>query len=250
MAFVPRLRYGSRVASLGDSVERRVEFVTRLEALAGAVAGRVVLDLGCGRHALWTRAYVARGARVVAVELDPVRTREARARLAAEPPAGAGTVLGVLRGDGQHLPLADGVVAFVHCAQVLEHVASPEAFLRELRRVLVPGGSCYLTAINRLAFRDPHFGVVGVNWLPRRLADRVLGWIGAVNPEGQALSAMHYFTRGGFARLCGRSGLEVVDDLKRRERLARHGRVAGTLADLWGVVLRSAAFHVVVRRPG
>lgn len=235
--------------SLGDSIERRVDFVAGLEALTGGLGGLPVLDLGCGRHALWTRAYVARGARVVAVELQAERCREALARLRAEPPGGAGRVLGVLRGNGEHLPLASDSVAFVHCAQVLEHVSSPEAFLAELRRVLVPGGHAYLTAINRLALRDPHFGVVGVNYLPRGVADRVLDWVGATNPEGQSLSEMHYFSRRGFRRLCGASGLEMVADLKRRERLARHGAVSGRLADLWGTAVRSAAFHLLIRRP-
>lgn len=235
--------------SLGDSLERRIDFVGRLEALAGPVRARVVLDLGCGRHALWSRAYAARGAHVVAVELAPERCREAVARLAAAPPAPPGRVLGVLRGDGEHLPLAPASVTFVHCAQVLEHVASPDAFLAELRRVLAPGGHAYLTAINRLAFRDPHFGVRGVNYLPRPLGDRVLDWLGAVNPEGQALSRMHYFTRGGFRRLCAASGLEAIADLKREERRARHGRLGGWLADVWGGSVQSAAFHLLLRRP-
>ncbi|HLY36857.1 MAG TPA: class I SAM-dependent methyltransferase [Candidatus Binatia bacterium] len=235
------------MASLGDSVERRIDFVTDVETLAGPVRGRTVLDLGCGRHALWTRAYVARGARVVAVELDPARCREAQERLASAPPAGDGRVLGIARGDGERLPLASATADFIHCAQVLEHVRSPAAFLAELRRVLVPGGHAYVTAINRFAFRDPHFGVVGVNYLPRRVADRVLAAVGATNPEGQALSAMHYFSRAGFRRLCARHGLDTIVDLKRRERLARHGHVAGRLADAWGTAVRSAAFHVLVR---
>ena len=236
------------MASLGDSVERREKFVARLEALAGPVRGVRVLDLGCGRQALWTRAYVARGARVVALELDPARCREAVRRLAENPPRGAGSVLGIVRGDGEYLPLGDGAVDFVHCAQVLEHVRSPRAFLAELGRVLVPGGHAYVTAISRMALRDPHFGVVGVNYLPRALADRLLALVGAENPEGQPLSAMHYFSRAGFRRLCAANGLDVVDDLKRSERLARHGAVAGRLADLWGTAVRSPAFHVLVRR--
>ena len=237
------------MASLGDSIERRVEFIDRLEPLAGGLRDRLVLDLGCGRHALWSRAYAARGARVLAVELDAVRCREAVGRLAAAPPGGTGRVLAVVRGDGERLPVATAAVDFVHCAQVLEHVRSPQAFLGELRRVLVPGGQAYVTAINRHALRDPHFGVIGVNYLPRRLADHVLALVGAENPEGQPLSAMHYFSRAGFRRLCAASGLEVVADLKRRERIGRHGPVAGWLADVWGGAVRSAAFHMLVRRP-
>src|SRR5262249_9152967 len=101
-----------RLASLGDSVERRVQVGARLEALAGPVAGSVVLDLGCGRQALWTRAYVARGARVVGIELDPARCREAASALTAAPPAGSGVVLGIVRGDGEHIPLATGTARF------------------------------------------------------------------------------------------------------------------------------------------
>jgi ubiquinone/menaquinone biosynthesis C-methylase UbiE len=237
------------VASLGDSIERRMEFIVRLEGLTGPLVGRAVLDLGCGRHALWSRAYARRGARVVGVELDPGRCREAVATIAAAGERGPGGVLGVVRGDGERLPLTSASVAFVHCAQVLEHVASPARFLSELRRVLVPGGCAYLTAINRFALRDPHFGVVGVNYLPRGVGERVLAAIGAENPEGQRLSRMHYFSRRGFRRLCAGSGLEVAADLKREERLAKHGAVAGRLADLWGAAVRSAAFHMVVRRP-
>ena len=237
------------MASLGDSVERRIEFIAELEPLAAAVGGQVVVDLGCGREALWTRAYAARSARVVAVEIDPVRCREAAGRLANAAASTGGQVLGVVRADGEHLPLATASAMFVHCAQVLEHVERPARFLGELARVLAPGGHAYLTAINRYALRDPHFGVRGVNYLPRRLADRLLEWMGAENPEGQPLSAMHYFTRGALARLCAENGLELVADLKRRERLARHGAVAGRLADLWGTWLRSPAFHVLLRRP-
>jgi SAM-dependent methyltransferase len=233
--------------SLGDSVERRIEFIDRLEAQAGPIAGRVVLDLGCGRLALWTRAYVRSGARVVAVELDPDRCREAAARMAGAPADGPGRALGVLRADGERLPLRSRSVAFIHCAQVLEHVASPAGFLRELRRVLAPGGHAYLTIINRFALRDPHFGVVGVNYLPRHFADRVLGWLGAINPEGQPLARMHYFSRRDFRRLCAANGLDLVVDLKRRARLERSGPLAGRLADAWGTV-RNVAFHTVVRR--
>jgi hypothetical protein len=59
---------------------------------------------------------------------------------------------------------------------------------------------------------------------------------------------MHYFSRASFRRLCATSGLELVDDLKRSERLARHGMLGGRVADLWGTAARSGAFHMLVRR--
>src|SRR5437764_8992746 len=107
------------MASLGDSIERRIEFIDRLQPLTGTLRDALVLDLGCGRHALWSRAYAGRGARVLAIEIDPVRCREAVGRLAAALASGSGRVLAVTRGDGERLPVATAAVDFVHCAQVL-----------------------------------------------------------------------------------------------------------------------------------
>src|SRR5262245_6411381 len=113
-----------------DPIARRIEFVARMEARIGSLAGRNVLDLGCGREALWTRAYVARGARVLALEIDPGRCRDAVTRLRevrpdADAASTGGRVLTVVRGDGERLPFPAASFAFVHCAQVLEHVRSP-----------------------------------------------------------------------------------------------------------------------------
>ena len=47
--------------------------------------------------------------------------------------------------DGQHLPFADATFDGALCSQVLEHVFEPEAFLREMRRVLRDDGVLLLT---------------------------------------------------------------------------------------------------------
>jgi SAM-dependent methyltransferase len=46
---------------------------------------------------------------------------------------------------GARLPLSDGEAGTVLCTETLEHVGEPAAFLRELRRVLSPGGRLILT---------------------------------------------------------------------------------------------------------
>ena len=203
--------------------------------------GDRILDLGCAAGAL-THFLASHGADVVGVDLEPRAIEKARSLFP-----------GLRFAQASVAALPFGPESFVKAVagDLVEHLddETARAMLAELRRVLVPGGHAYVTAINRRAFRDPHFGVVGVNYLPRRLADRVLDLLGAANPEGQALSAMHYFSRAGFRRLCAESAMECVADLKRRERLARHGAVAGRLADLWGAGVRSAAFHMLLRRP-
>ncbi|HNT74102.1 MAG TPA: class I SAM-dependent methyltransferase [Anaerolineae bacterium] len=48
--------------------------------------------------------------------------------------------------DLEQLPFADGSYDAVICTQVLEHVKRPQVVLREMARVLRPGGELYLTA--------------------------------------------------------------------------------------------------------
>jgi SAM-dependent methyltransferase len=60
--------------------------------------------------------------------------------------------------DGEKLPFADASFDFVSCNHVLEHIFETEKFLREIRRVLQPGGLAVVSVpncaawMNRLAF--------------------------------------------------------------------------------------------------
>jgi ubiquinone/menaquinone biosynthesis C-methylase UbiE len=59
--------------------------------------------------------------------------------------------------DGACLPLADDSFDVIICAEVLEHVTSPEKILSEISRVLSPGGRAYITAPFLFPIHaDPH----------------------------------------------------------------------------------------------
>lgn len=98
-----------------------------LGALLPQLSGEVV-DVGCGRMPY--RALVP-AARYVGVDVDTPVTRE----------LGAADMYY----DGRTLPFPAASFDGALCSQVLEHVFTPEEFLREIGRVLRPGGRLVLT---------------------------------------------------------------------------------------------------------
>jgi len=105
----------------------RRELHAAMRELGPQLAERV-LDVGCGdrpyEKLVGAQAYVG-------LEID---TPESRARGKAD-----------AYYDGRSFPFEDGAFGGVLCNQVLEHVFEPEAFVREIARVLADGGRLLLT---------------------------------------------------------------------------------------------------------
>jgi SAM-dependent methyltransferase len=112
-----------------------------LRRLLPALPGPEVLNAGAGAGSL-TLKLAARGLRVTSVDASPelcMWTSEAlRAR-------GLEEVNPVMAGDLERLDLPDAAFDAAVCAEVLEHLDDDAAALRELHRVLRPGGLLLLT---------------------------------------------------------------------------------------------------------
>lgn len=181
-----------------------------IERYGGALKGRHVLDVGSGMGGTSVALGLA-GAVPLAFEYnraycDIIRRRAARYALG----------LPVVNGAGERLPFADGCFDLAICWDVVEHVQCPDALLAELARVVCPGGRVVLTVINRYAFRDPHYHMPFLNWLPRAVAEWVIERRGRSKGESafrdrQRLSEMHYFTISGFRRLAEGHGFRMGD---------------------------------------
>ncbi|HZR52852.1 MAG TPA: methyltransferase domain-containing protein [Streptosporangiaceae bacterium] len=145
-------------------------------------AGDRVLDLGCGggRHAY---EVYRRGGRVVAFDLDPGELTPVRGMfgaMAAEGEVPDGACAQAASGDGTSMPFRDDAFDVVIAAEILEHVLDDQRAMRELARVLRPGG--------RAAITVPAF-------LPERIC-----W---------ALSAEYHEVPGGHVRIYTRVELEA-----------------------------------------
>jgi SAM-dependent methyltransferase len=99
--------------------------------------GERALDVACGSGvvARQVAALVGAGGRVIGVDLRPGMIEVARSL-----PAPAGASIAWHEGDALALDLPDGSFDLVTCQQGLQFFADRVAALREMRRVLVPGG--------------------------------------------------------------------------------------------------------------
>lgn len=107
------------------------------------VAGLDVLDVGCGQGIDLVR-YAAAGARAVGIDITPRHAELATLHLAA-----MGLRGDVHVGDAERLPFPDESFDVVSSNGVLHHTPNMPAALREIHRVLRPGGRMTVIVYNR-----------------------------------------------------------------------------------------------------
>jgi|SRR6056297_1096458 len=189
--------------------------------------GRDVLDLGCA-GGFMAEAIHDRGARVTGI--DPAGRAVAAARAHA---AETGREIRYDEGVGEALPYPDAAFDAVVSVDVLEHVADLGQVVREVARVLRPGGLFLFDTINRnalsrLAVVTMAERVIGL--LPRGTHDPAL-FIRPSELRGHLAAAG--LAPGAFTGL-GPRGIDRRGDLV-------FGRLPGTLILYMGHATKQAA---------
>lgn len=153
--------------------------------------GQSVLEVGCGNGVFLPRLAEAVGptGRVVGIDHAQAFVDEARAKVAG---LGLNGSVAVELGDVYHLPFDDGSFDAAHCERVLMHLENPTEALREMARVVRPGGVIVAVEPDWGGFRIDHpdreaFDLVYTAALTMRQKDmgltlfRRMGEIGLVN---------------------------------------------------------------------
>jgi ubiquinone/menaquinone biosynthesis C-methylase UbiE len=184
--------YGKSLTPL----QRKIE--TKLYNLKARYLTGFTLDIGCGNG-----EFLEMHKNSIGVDAHPLSISVCRSK-----------GLNVIRGDCHKLMFKDGKFDSVHCNSVLSHCEYPFEVIKEIRRVLKPGGILYL-ADNDISTRkwsfyddythktalttksllymlnDNNFEIVKVSWIP--YIPRFFGRIGHL--------PLPLFT--SFTKICG-----------------------------------------------
>lgn len=160
----------------------------------GSLAQQEILEVGCG-GGLICEQLSHRGA--IMVGIDPSPGALATARMHAQE-QGLGHNIYYQQGYAESLPYADGSFSAIVCFDVLEHVRDLNATIKEVARVLAPGGVFVFDTINRTL-----------------LARALLIWYGENFPSGGLKPGIHNYE--GFIKPIELQGLLTVNCLQVRE---------------------------------
>lgn len=108
--------------------------------------GKRVLDLGCGTGVDLVR-FARGGARVTGVDIADSAIALARSNVAHR-----GLRAGLMVADGERLPFADGCFDYVFAHGVAQYTTDGPRLVREVHRVLAPGGEAVFQGYNRVSW--------------------------------------------------------------------------------------------------
>jgi 2-polyprenyl-6-hydroxyphenyl methylase / 3-demethylubiquinone-9 3-methyltransferase len=138
----------------------RLQYVER----AGPIAGRKVLDVGCG-GGLLAEAMARKGARVTGIDMadDLIQVATLHAL-----EGGVEGVTYLFESAETHAREHAGDYEIVTCMEMLEHVPDPTAVIDALAQLVRPGGHVFVSTLNR-TLKSYAMAVIGAEYVLRLL---------------------------------------------------------------------------------
>ena len=133
--------YFNQVASQWDQMRRQFfpdSVRDKALAVAGVESGRLAADVGAGTGFV-TEALLSKGLRVIVVDQSEEMLAAMRYKF------GARAEVDYRLGVAEHLPLEDAAVDYAFANMYLHHVEDPPAAIREMARIVKPGGWLVIT---------------------------------------------------------------------------------------------------------
>jgi len=142
------------------------------------IPGETVLDVGCGGGFL-AEEFARDGYRVTGIDPSP-RSISAARKHASE----SSLDIRYEVGHGEDIPFPDGSFDIVACCDVLEHVDDLSKVIREVSRLLKPGGVFFYDTVNRTWFSKLALIKVWQEWpLTRCVRQNVHVWEKFIKPD-------------------------------------------------------------------
>ncbi len=180
-----------------ESRRRKAANIVRVLEESGSLVGARVCEVGAGSGHMTAVLIDAVGEAGNVISLDVVDTRK-------EDPGNDFRLI-----TDSSLPVADHSVDVVVTNHVIEHVGGRHDQLQhlvEIRRILAPGGRCYLSTPNRWAPVENHFRLPLLGWLPPGWRD---GYVRAAK-RGSVFDVVPLSPKG-LDQLCAEAGLRSED---------------------------------------
>jgi len=111
-------------------------------SIAKVQPGHLAADVGCGTGFI-TEGLIDRGLKVVAIDRSQAMLSEMKSKF-----AGKENLIDYRLGESGELPILDATVDYAFANMYLHHVENPIVAIKEMARILKPGGTLVITDLD------------------------------------------------------------------------------------------------------
>jgi len=158
--------------------ESKIDFIDEVEKIIFPVKDKLVLDAGCGKGAVLVSCAL-RGAKVFGIDTDEEELKIANLRMEK---LGLSDSVSIKKASLTNLPFTDNFFDLITCSSVLEHIENTDEAVKEMARVLKPGGFCCIGGPNPSFPREGHYKIFWPPYLPKKIGALYLS-IRGFNPD-------------------------------------------------------------------